>query len=246
MQGVNNAIAHLIVRAFLLRYEIACYIGVMSENSRLISKKEEWARMGRGLLEDGVMRDTRQRSRRLPPGQHVAKGWPVLDLGIHPTIALSDFTLTITGCVEQPVVWDWDTLLKHPQKKSISDFHCVTTWSTFDNEWEGVMFSHLLETVKLKSEAAYVFFTSGDNYSTNLPLSVCLDDDVLLARSWNGQPLSVEHGGPLRMIVPKVYAWKGAKWVKEIIFMERDRLGYWEKRGYSNTADPWMDDRYSL
>ncbi len=239
-------IAHLIALAFLLHREFACYIVVMSENSRLIATKEEWARKGRGLLEDGVLRDTRQRSRRLPPGQHMAKGWPVIDLGIHPTVALSGWMLTITGSVERPVIWDWDIFLEQPQAKFVLDFHCVTTWSTFDNEWEGVTFAHLAETVKLKPEAAYVFFTSYDNYSTNLPLSVCLDDDVLLARSWNGQPLSVEHGGPLRMIVPKVYAWKGAKWVKEIRFMERDRLGYWENRGYSNTADPWMDDRYSL
>lgn len=218
----------------------------MPENSRLIAKKEEWARKGRGLLEDGVMRDTRQRSSRLPPGQHMTKGWPVLDLGIHPTVAASEWTLTIKGCVQQPVIWDWDELLAQPQTKSVSDFHCVTTWSTFDNEWEGVKFTHLLETVKPKPEAAYVFFMSYDDYSTNLPLAVCLDNNVLLTRSWNGEPLSIEHGGPLRMIVPNVYAWKGAKWIKEIRFMERDRLGYWENRGYSNTGDPWMDDRYAL
>ena len=218
----------------------------MSENSRLIAKKEEWARKGRGLLEDGVMRDTRQRSSRLPPGQHMTKGWPVLDLGIHPTVATSEWTLTIKGCVEQPVTWHWDAFLRQPQTKSVSDFHCVTTWSTFDNEWEGVTFRHLVETVQPKTEAAYVFFISYDDYSTNLPLSVCLENDVLLTRSWNGEPLSREHGGPLRMIVPNVYAWKGAKWVKEIRFMERDRLGYWENRGYSNTGDPWMDDRYAL
>ena len=218
----------------------------MPENTRLIAKKEEWARKGRGLLEDGVMRDTRQRSDRLPPGQHKSKGWPVLDIGIHPTVATSEWTLTIKGCVEHPVTWDWDAFLALPQTKSVSDFHCVTTWSTFDNEWEGVTFRHLIETVQPKPEAAHVFFISYDDYTVNLPLAVCVDDDVLLTRSWNGESLSVEHGGPLRMIVPNVYAWKGAKWVKEIRFMERDRLGYWENRGYSNTADPWMDDRYAL
>jgi len=218
----------------------------MPENKRLIAKKEEWARKGRGLLEDGVFRDTRQRSSRLPPGQHMAKGWPVLDLGIQPSIPLAEWELSITGCIEQPTVWNWNALLEQPQVKLVSDFHCVTTWSTFDNEWEGVRFSDLVSVVKPKTEAAYVFFVSYDNYSTNLPLVTCLDEGVVLARTWNGQPLSVEHGGPLRMIVPKVYAWKGAKWVKEIRFMERDRLGYWENRGYSNTADPWTDDRYTM
>ena len=218
----------------------------MRENSRLIETKEEWARKGRGLLEDGVIRDTRQRSSRLPPGQHMTKGWPVLDLGVHPTVTTAEWILTIKGCVEQPVTWDWDALLEQPQVNTISDFHCVTTWSTFDNEWEGVAFTHLVNIVKPKPEAAYVFFVSYDDYTTNLPLVTCMDDDVVLARSWNGEPLSVEHGGPLRVIVPKIYAWKGAKWIREIRFMDRDRLGYWENRGYSNTADPWLDDRYSV
>src|SRR5579884_385451 len=198
-------------------------------NEKLIAKKQEWARSRRGMsVEEGVIQDLRPRGARLPPGQHLTKGWPVLDLGIHPDIRLEEWTLSITGLVAHPVTWTWETLLAQPHIKSVSDFHCVTTWSTFDNHWEGVAFRHLLSVVQPQSQACYVFFTSYDGYSTNLPIEACDDDDVLLAHRWNEQPLTREHGGPLRVIVPKRYAWKGAKWVKEISFLDHDRKGYWE------------------
>ena len=215
-------------------------------NERLIKKKEEWAKVRRGLsLEEGAVRDARPRRERLPPGQHLTAGWPVLDLGIHPDIALEQWRLTIGGPVEQPLSWSWNDLLEQPHVRVVSDFHCVTTWSTFDNEWVGVPFRHIVDLVRPKPEAAFLSFTAYDGYSTNLPLEACLDDDVLLARSWNGQPLSREHGGPVRMIIPKRYAWKGAKWIKQIEFLPHDRKGYWEVRGYSNTALPWEEDRYA-
>ncbi|WP_447978963.1 sulfite oxidase-like oxidoreductase [Candidatus Nitrospira bockiana] len=214
-------------------------------NEKLIAKKQEWAKMRRGLsLEEGAVHDERPRVQRLPPGQHLTKGWPVLDLGIHPTIPLEEWRLSIGGLVERPVTWTWEEFLAQPQITSVSDFHCVTTWSTFDNTWEGVAFRRLIHVVRPLPEARFVYFTSYDNYSTNLPLDACDEDDVLLARTWNGQPLAKEHGGPLRVIVPKRYAWKGAKWVKEILFLDQDRKGYWEVRGYSNTALPWEEDRY--
>lgn len=215
-------------------------------NDKLIAKKQEWARTRRGMsVEEGVIQDLRPRGDRLPPGQHLTKGWPVLDLGIHPEIRLEEWTLSIGGLVERPVTWTWDTFLAQPHIQSVSDFHCVTTWSTFDNQWEGVAFRHLLSVVRPRPEARYVHFTSYDDYSTNLPLEACDDDDVLLARTLNGGALSREHGGPVRVIVPKRYAWKGAKWVKDITFLEHDRKGYWEVRGYSNTALPWQEDRYA-
>lgn len=215
-------------------------------NERLIAKKQEWAKARRGMsVEEGVIQDTRPRGDRLPPGQHVVKNWPVLDLGIHPTVELDRWTLSIGGLVEAPVSWTWEDFLAQPQITSVSDFHCVTTWSTFDNTWEGVPFRHLLQIVRPRPEARFVYFTSYDNYSTNLPLDACVDDDVLLTRTWNGQPLPLEHGGPVRLIIPKRYAWKGAKWVKEILFLDHDRQGYWEVRGYSNTALPWQEDRYA-
>ena len=222
-------------------------------NEKLIQKKEEWAREKRGLTpqarEEGV--SVRQNpdgpsvdKPRLPPGQHMVKGFPVLDLGIQPEVRLETWSLDIQGLVENPVTWDWNDFMAQPQITLISDFHCVTTWSTFDNRWQGVSFKHLLSVIRPKPEAKFVSFTSHDGYSTNVPLSVLNDDDVLIAHRWNDEPLTREHGGPVRMIVPKLYAWKGAKWVKGMNFLAQDRPGYWEVRGYSNFGDPWTEDRY--
>jgi len=222
-------------------------------NDRLIKKKEEWAREKRGLTpqarEEGV--SIRQNPEapthdkpRLPPGQRLVKGFPVLDLGVQPDVPLQKWSLDVKGLVENPVTWDWQDFMAQPQVASVSDFHCVTTWSTFDNRWVGVSFRHLLGVVRPKPEAKFVSFASHDGYSTNVPLSVLDHDDVLIVHRWNDLPLTREHGGPARMIVPGLFAWKGAKWVKEIVFLAQDRPGYWEVRGYSNTADPWTEDRY--
>jgi DMSO/TMAO reductase YedYZ molybdopterin-dependent catalytic subunit len=214
-------------------------------NEKLIAKKQEWAKAKRGLsLEEGAVQDHRPRVNRLPPGQHLTKGWPVLDLGIHPTIPLTDWRLAVGGLVDNPLTWSWDQFLAQPQVNDVSDFHCVTTWSTFDNAWDGVSFRHVMQVAKVRPEARFVSFTSYDHYTTNLPVEACDDDDVLIVRTWNGQPLPPEHGGPARVIVPKRYAWKGAKWIKEIVFLDQDRKGYWEVRGYSNTAMPWENARY--
>jgi DMSO/TMAO reductase YedYZ molybdopterin-dependent catalytic subunit len=169
----------------------------------------------------------------------------VLDLGNQPDVPLERWSLDINGLVENPVTWDWQDFMAQPQIRLVSDFHCVTTWSTFDNRWEGVSFKHLLDVVRPKPGVKYVLFISYDGYSTNVPLSVLNDDDVLIAHRWNAQPLTREHGGPARMVIPKRYAWKSAKWVKEMVFLAEDRPGFWEVRGYSNTADPWTEDRYS-
>jgi DMSO/TMAO reductase YedYZ molybdopterin-dependent catalytic subunit len=217
----------------------------MQSHDKLIAKKEEWAKAKRGLVEDGVTQDHRRRADRLPPGQHLTKGWPVLDLGNHPIVPLELWTMTVGGLVDHPFTWTWQDFLAQPHITSHSDFHCVTTWSTFDNAWEGVSFRHIMHLARPRPDARFVYFTTYDNYSTNLPLEACDDEDVLLTRSWNGQPLPREHGGPVRVIVPKLYAWKGAKWVKEIVFLLHDRPGYWEVRGYSNTALPWDEDRYA-
>ncbi|MFY9270623.1 MAG: sulfite oxidase-like oxidoreductase [Candidatus Manganitrophaceae bacterium] len=213
----------------------------LEQDNRLIAKKEEWARTGRGLTGETGKDDPP----RLPPGQKLNKGFPVLDLGILPEIDSETWTLSIQGKVENRLTWDWNRFLSLATDRKVTDFHCVTTWSIFDAQWEGIFFRRLLEIVRPTPEARFVYFTSYDGYSTNLPLSVCQDDDVMLAHRWNGQPLSKEHGGPARMVVPKRYAWKSAKWIKEIHFMKEDRLGFWEVRGYSNTADPWTEDRYA-
>jgi DMSO/TMAO reductase YedYZ molybdopterin-dependent catalytic subunit len=213
----------------------------MDSNERLIKAKEAWAKARRGGEEREVFEDGHDR---LPPGQHPVETWPVLDLGFKPEIPLSEWKLTIGGFVANPTTWTWEDFLAQPQFKDQSDFHCVTSWSRFDNEWEGVSFKRIIEVVKPLSLAKFVLFKSYDDYTTNLPLEACDDDDVLLAHRWDGKPLTKEHGGPVRMIVPKRYAWKGAKWVKEITFSDRDVKGFWEVRGYSNSALPWENDRY--
>ena len=209
-------------------------------NDDYIARKERWARKMAGQEKPAV-----RSTDRLPPGQRQVHNFPVLDLGNHPGVPLDQWALKIGGHVENPVTLSWQQFLALPQFTDTSDFHCVTTWSQFDMAFTGVAFFTLADLVKPKPSATHVFFKSHDDYSTNNPLDVCLDDDVLLAHSWNGQPLPVEHGGPARVIVPKRYAWKGAKWVREITFLDRDILGFWELRGYSNTADPWTEDRFS-
>jgi DMSO/TMAO reductase YedYZ molybdopterin-dependent catalytic subunit len=205
-----------------------------------IAAKERWARKMAGK-EGPSMRSVD----RLPPGQRQVHNFPVLDLGIRPNVTLEQWTLKIHGHVENPVTLTWPQFLALPQFTDTSDFHCVTTWSQFDMVWEGVAFFTLADLVKPKTDATHVFFKSYDGYSTNNPLDACMDDDVLIAHKWNGQPITAEHGGPARVILPKRYAWKGAKFIREITFLDRDILGFWEVRGYSNTADPWCEDRFA-
>lgn len=213
---------------------------LMSLKEDYIARKERWARKMAGKEKPAV-----RSADRLPPGQHTVRNFPVLDLGIQPEIPLDRWELRIHGLVENPVTLTWADFMALPQFKDVSDFHCVTTWSQFDMEWQGVAFFTLADLVRPKPEAQHVFFKSYDGYTTNNSLDVCLDDDVLVAHSWNGKPLTREHGGPARVIIPKRYAWKGAKFVKEIVFLERDAPGFWEVRGYSNTADPWFEERFS-
>ena len=169
----------------------------------------------------------------------------MLDLGVQPEIPLPDWTLTLDGMVAKPATLSWDAFNALPQVEDVSDFHCVTTWSKYDCRWGGVAFTTLYEHVQPQPEAKFVYFTSYDGYSTNVSLEQCLDDDVLVATSFEGAPVSREHGGPARIIIPKLYAWKGAKFVKAITFLAEDKLGFWEVRGYSNTANPWTEDRYA-
>ena len=166
-------------------------------------------------------------------------------MGIHPQVEHSDWRLTIHGLVENPVTLDSTQFMALEQFVDTSDFHCVTTWRQFDMEWQGVSFSTLAELVTPRHEVTRVFYKSYDGYSTNTPLDVVMDDDTLIAHTWNGAAVPVEHGGPARVIIPRLYAWKGAKWVNEIIFLDRDIHGFWEVRGYSNTTDRWSEDRFS-
>ncbi|HEV7763579.1 MAG TPA: molybdopterin-dependent oxidoreductase [Thermoanaerobaculia bacterium] len=188
----------------------------------------------------------------VPIDQHVVTNWPVLDLGDVPSVSIADWRLEITGLVENPMTLTWDDFLNLPQVEDVSDFHCVTSWSRLGNHWKGVQFRTLAELVVPKENTSHILCTGYDHdigsreaYTTNVPLSRAIEDDVLLVHTWEDKPLPREHGGPCRMITPRLYAWKGTKWIRKIEFLDRDRSGFWERRGYSDTAEPWFNDRYS-
>ncbi len=223
-------------------------------NENVIKAKMKRAVEKRGILSggkyaEGQPQGTGPQNRhglpQIPPGQKKVPNWPVLDLGVVPEISHDTWTLSVKGEVERPYILKWKDFLAMPQVKDISDFHCVTGWSRMDNHWEGVRFSALAEKAQVMPTAKFVFITGYDDYSTNIKLEEALDEDVLLVHKWEGIPLPREHGGPVRMITPRKYAWKGSKWIKEIIFLSKEQLGFWELRGYSNTAEPWNDDRYA-
>ena len=209
---------------------------------RYIQAKQRWAEKQKAR---GVVARAVASADRLPPGQKLTEGFPVLDLGVQPEIPLSEWSLSIDGLVDNPVSLSWTQFGALPQVDDVSDFHCVTTWSKFDCRWGGVALTTLYELARPRPEARFVYFSSFDGYSTNVSLEKCLDDDTLVATSFDGAPIPREHGGPARVIIPKLYAWKGAKFVKAITFLSKDKLGFWEVRGYSNTADPWTEDRYA-
>ena len=180
----------------------------------------------------------------LPVGQHRVENWPVLDLGVHPMLPAFRWKLAIDGAVDHPITLSLDEFRALPQVEDVSDFHCVTTWSRMDLAWKGVRLADAIALAEPKPEASHVMLHAYDGYSTNIPLEEALKVDVLLAHTVDGQPLPREHGGPVRVITPQLYAWKGAKWVKRIELMIGDRPGFWEERGYSMSARPWKNDRY--
>jgi DMSO/TMAO reductase YedYZ molybdopterin-dependent catalytic subunit len=182
---------------------------------------------------------------RVPPGQRVTSKLPRLDLGVVPKFNEVTWCLRVEGLVERPLELSYRETLALPRFSSVSDFHCVTGWSRLDNKWEGVSFKTIVDTVRPKPEAKFVTLESSDGYATSLPLSDLLDSDVLLAYALDGERLEAKHGGPLRMIIPDKYAYKSAKWIERIRFTAEKEIGYWEQRGYSDTADPWTEDRFS-
>jgi DMSO/TMAO reductase YedYZ molybdopterin-dependent catalytic subunit len=209
--------------------------------SKLTRSKERWAREGR-FLTGKTLRPTEQR---LPPGQHLTRDWPTLDLGVTPNISREHWRLDIYGAVENPIFWNFAQFAGQTQTKFTSDIHCVTTWSRYDNQWEGLATSDLLNACRPREAAGFVVLHCYDGYTTNLALEDFAAVDALLAHSWSGAPLEQEHGGPVRLVVPHLYFWKSAKWLKAIEFLERDAPGYWEVRGYHNRGDPWAEQRYS-
>jgi len=181
---------------------------------------------------------------RLPPGQHLAKGFPVLDLGVKPKFNPERWRFKVEGAVEESLDLSWEEFAELPRVSQISDFHCVTTWSKFDIEWNGVKFIDLASMVQPSAAAHFVVAHGFDGYTTNLQLVDCLAEDVILADQFYGNPLSIEHGGPMRLIVPSLYAWKSAKFLSKLVFVAEDQPGFWEQRGYHDRGDPWNEERY--
>jgi DMSO/TMAO reductase YedYZ molybdopterin-dependent catalytic subunit len=184
---------------------------------------------------------------RLPPEQTATApgAWPVLDLGGKPDLSLAKWHVRVDGACATPVVLRWPDLLALEQVEDTSDFHCVTGWSKLDVRWTGVRLATVLALALPDDDAGFLLCHAWDGYSTNLPLEEALQDDVLLVHAVEGRPLPREHGGPVRVVTPQLWAWKGAKWIRRLELLREDRKGFWEERGYSNTAHPWRNDRYS-
>ena len=181
---------------------------------------------------------------RIPKGQFLTTKFPVLTYGSTPKIQPDEWKLRLFGEVEEEIVFTWDDVMAMPQVEITTDFHCVTTWSKLDNVWKGVHIREILQRIQVKESAAYVMAHCYGGYTTNMPLEALDDDDVLLAYGHNGANLDADHGYPMRLVVPKRYAWKSAKWISGLEFMSKDRAGFWERNGYSMNADPWTEERY--
>ncbi|HHL73357.1 MAG TPA: sulfite oxidase-like oxidoreductase [Bacteroidetes bacterium] len=181
---------------------------------------------------------------RIPPGQHITKKFPVLTYGETPVIDKSEFRLNVWGLVENPLELTWDELMALPKRSITTDIHCVTTWSMLDTRWTGIPFQAILEKARPLPEAKAVMQHGYGGYTTNLLLKDMLDDDVLLAYEFGEKPLAIEHGGPLRMLVPKLYFWKSTKWLNGLEFIAEDAPGFWERNGYHMHGDPWTEERF--
>jgi DMSO/TMAO reductase YedYZ molybdopterin-dependent catalytic subunit len=190
-------------------------------------------------------RITDEQKVRVPPGQYVTEKWPVLHYGSVPRTDLATWDFKVWGEVDDPFRFDWQEFRSMPRKTVHTDIHCVTRWSRLDMDFSGVPIQHILERAHLKPTARFVLAHCEQGYTANLPLDVLDDDDVLLADEADGKPLEPEHGYPLRLVAPKRYFWKSAKWIRGLQFLPEDRLGFWERYGYNNNADPWKEERFS-
>ena len=189
----------------------------------------------------GKRRDTASSSR-VPPGQHVVNDFPVLSAGPTPRVPLSEWTFSIVGEVDEPKVWTWEEFRKLPSESVTVDIHCVTKWSKLDTTWTGVSLETILDSVETAAEYAVAYSDGG--YTTNLPLDDLRGSQAWIAYEYDGQPLHPEHGGPARLLVPHLYLWKSAKWVRGISLQNEDEPGFWESNGYHLRGDPWREQRY--
>ena len=183
---------------------------------------------------------------RLPPGQYLTEKWPVLHAGTVPDTDLATWDLRVFGEVESPVTLTWDELNELPRSDHVQDIHCVTRWSRFDTRFEGVHWRELAKLVRPKPSARFVVAHAEQGYTANVPLDFLEDDLALLATHADGEPLAPEHGWPLRLVIPGKYFWKSAKWLRGLELRSTDELGFWERYGYHNEADPWKEERYGF
>ncbi|MFN2138626.1 MAG: sulfite oxidase-like oxidoreductase [Candidatus Promineifilaceae bacterium] len=182
---------------------------------------------------------------RVPPGQYVTPDFPVLSAGPTPRVNLDAWTFAIEGLVSEPVRWSWEEFLQLPARSFVVDIHCVTKWTKLDTKWQGVSIDTLFEAIDLDPRAQYVTaFCEGD-YTTNMPLVDIINGRAFVAYRYDDKPLAAEHGGPARLVVPHLYFWKSAKWIRGLRLVERDRRGFWESLGYHNHGDPWKEERYA-
>jgi DMSO/TMAO reductase YedYZ molybdopterin-dependent catalytic subunit len=199
------------------------------------------------LFEGNQRKELEQKMRqdgRLPPGQALTLKWPVLHYGAVPKFDPATWDFRIYGLVETPVRLGWEEFNRLPKVEVTRDFHCVTRWSRFDNHWRGVPFRAVLELVKLGVGAGFVLVHAEQGYTANIPLPDLDRDDVLFATHHDGQPLTPDHGYPLRLVVPHLYGWKSVKWVRGLEFLNRDAPGFWERNGYHMLGDPWKEQRF--
>lgn len=199
------------------------------------------------MIDQTVIRspDT-QRQNRIPPGQRLTNRWPILHYGSVPQIVAEKWELRVWGLVEKETTVTWQQFESLPRVKVFSDVHCVTTWSKLDNLWEGVSTRAIVDLVDPRPEARFVLVHSPGGFTTNLSLEDFLREDVLLATRHDGNPISPEHGYPVRLVVPRLYFWKSAKWLNGLEFLAKDKLGFWESHGYHPHGDPWLEERYSI
>lgn len=208
--------------------------------TKLTRSKQGWANVRKFITGKSGGADTR-----LPPGQHLVRDWPVLDLGAQPDVSRDRWRLAVKGLVERPVTLDWAAFMALSQTDLRSDIHCVTTWSRYDNDWSGVATRDLLDLVQPRAEASHLMLHGYDGYTTNVPLADFASEAAILAHSWQGKPLTREHGAPVRLVIPHLYFWKSAKWISGIDFLGADKPGFWEVNGYHMRGDPWAEERYS-
>ena len=210
--------------------------------------QEKTVRSPEGLPPDVIVSPDTRRAQRVPPGQSRTQKWPVLDASGPPQISPDRWRFYISGKVTRPVGWNWEEFQKLPRVKVFSDFHCVTRWSRLGNLWEGISTRELIRLAGgALPEAHYVLAYGYDGeWTTNMPLEDFLAEDALVAFLHDGEPIAAEHGGPARLIVPRLYAWKSAKWVAGVELLDRDQAGFWERNGYHMHGDPWQEERYGL